>query len=314
VLANFDGLELWNVPGDFSEYGGWASRRLTTVQAGKIQGAYETESYCEIGQYTPGDEGEATARPGENLLLRAADPGDPCHLAVISCEQTLSRFGAGACGACPMLAVEILGIDGRSGRIQPLLALNASSQRGDASFGLLRQDPTGFTITGFDELYCQSSVFTWQEWLVACKEKPTPKDEPHYLDFMFAPPHADAFFQAIYAGELDKVRQLLAQGQKADARDEAGHTALLVAAELGHTEIVDALLDFGANANFVSHACGLEKGLTPLLIAAARDHVDTVKRLLEGGAKAELKLEDGRSAQDLAYDEAIKALLAAAKP
>lgn len=61
---------------------------------------------------------------------------------------------------------------------------------------------------------------------------------------MWAAGHAD---NASREAGLRTVKLLLARGAKADWVDDRGRSALMIAAELGHDEIVRALIDAGAN-------------------------------------------------------------------
>src|SRR5262245_1674600 len=54
-------------------------------------------------------------------------------------------------------------------------------------------------------------------------------------------------FEAAAAGDLERVRSLLAGGAAPDERDAAGQTALQLAAESGQTEMVRMLLAAGAD-------------------------------------------------------------------
>ena len=59
-----------------------------------------------------------------------------------------------------------------------------------------------------------------------------------------------ALYAASHKGNKDSVKLLLAQpGVKLDETNDGGDTALMVAAEGGHTEIVEMLLKAGANVN-----------------------------------------------------------------
>ena len=71
-----------------------------------------------------------------------------------------------------------------------------------------------------------------------------------------------------------------------------------------------ALLEAGADANGRT----TEGGATPLHNAAASGSVELVQLLLEYGADAEARLDDGRTPAALASDDAVLSLLAAAPP
>ncbi len=72
------------------------------------------------------------------------------------------------------------------------------------------------------------------------------------------------------------------------ARTDNGATPLLWAAQKGHTEEVQMLLDGGADANKAS----TDDSTTPLLWAAPEGHADVVRMLLEGGADANMASTD----------------------
>ena len=62
-----------------------------------------------------------------------------------------------------------------------------------------------------------------------------------------------ALYAAVHKGNKDSVKLLLAQpGIKLDETNDDGDTALMVAAEGGHAEIVEMLLKAGANVSFAN--------------------------------------------------------------
>ena len=71
----------------------------------------------------------------------------------------------------------------------------------------------------------------------------------------------------------------------------AKNTALLRASENGHTEIVEMLLEKGANVNAVQ-----TNGITALMRASEKGHTETVERLLEKGAKVNAVQTNGMTA------------------
>ena len=91
---------------------------------------------------------------------------------------------------------------------------------------------------------------------------------------------------------------LLEQGAALTEKDEIGRTALLCAADNGHTETVGCLLEKGASLT--------EKdkfGRTALLVAVGNGHTETVGCLLEHGASLTDKTNDGHMALTLAFDK-----------
>ncbi len=77
-------------------------------------------------------------------------------------------------------------------------------------------------------------------------------------------------------------------------------TALHIAAENGHTGLVDLLLKKGANINErdSTNDAPLSRGNTPLILAAAMNHLDTVRLLLAQPKKPDvlLKEREGKTA------------------
>lgn len=77
-----------------------------------------------------------------------------------------------------------------------------------------------------------------------------------------------AFFVAVRTGSLATVRSASREGKKNVHRiDQAGRTALHVAAELGYRDACGLLLAEGANVNAFSLT-----GATPLYLAAENSH------------------------------------------
>ncbi len=109
-------------------------------------------------------------------------------------------------------------------------------------------------------------------------------------------------FAAIEFNDLSEVQRLLKGGADLQQRAANGHTPLMCAAGLGHTEILDLLLQNGAdpetsdgetarpNLKSFVHFAGKEAlgdealGHTALFCAARRGHAPMIQRLLQSGA------------------------------
>jgi len=85
---------------------------------------------------------------------------------------------------------------------------------------------------------------------------------------------------AARVGSLAAVKSLLARGATVDARDERrGQTALMWASAEGHADVVQTLIELGADARL-----RLSSGFTPLLFAVREGHSSVVRVLLKAGA------------------------------
>jgi ankyrin repeat protein len=91
------------------------------------------------------------------------------------------------------------------------------------------------------------------------------------------------------------------------AQDLEGSTALHLAADQGHREIINLLIDHGAEVGLVD-----KLGRTPLHRSARLGYGAATKLLVDRGSVVTTKDNDARTARDLAEgsDCAIKALMA----
>jgi 26S proteasome non-ATPase regulatory subunit 10 len=112
---------------------------------------------------------------------------------------------------------------------------------------------------------------------------------------------------AAQAGDVPRLRWLLARGARLELKDWEGHNALWWACYAGRKETIRELLLRGAPLNPADGA--------PLHGASAGGQVEVVRELLSRGAQLELKDEKGRSALWRACDagrvETVALLVAA---
>eukprot|EP00063_Salmo_salar_P046283 XP_014021118.1 PREDICTED: ankyrin repeat domain-containing protein 50-like [Salmo salar] len=116
-------------------------------------------------------------------------------------------------------------------------------------------------------------------------------------------------------GYGDVASLLLERGADPGHRDRNGMTPLLLAAYEGHEEVVELLLEAGADVDESAgpHAASASAAVTPLLAAAAMGHTKTVGRVLFWGATVDSIDGEGRTALSLAAAqgsvEVVRALL-----
>jgi ankyrin repeat protein len=93
-----------------------------------------------------------------------------------------------------------------------------------------------------------------------------------------------AVFSASQGGHTDVVDLLIQEGADIHlATTKSGTVPLGIAATLGQTETVQRLLEAGANLNYQN-----KNGITALLNAAVKGHVQVVRLLLEKGASVNI--------------------------
>ena len=115
---------------------------------------------------------------------------------------------------------------------------------------------------------------------------------------------------AAHAGDLARVKALIAAGADANAKNTDGGTALMAASGKGHLEVVQALLAARADAN-----ARAGNGSTALTFATTLGHLGVVQALLAAKADANAKTDRAVTvlmlASDNGYREIVQAFLAA---
>lgn len=154
-----------------------------------------------------------------------------------------------------------------------------------------------------------------------------------------------SLFSAIEQDNLQTVSSLLQGGADCDIRNDEEMTPLMVAASLGHHDIVETLLDHGANVNaknplgwtalmkaiynyeldrgfpeivstLIAAGAEIESqiayGTRPLMLAAGYGQAEVIEILLAAGADVHAKNEGGFTARTMAeykdYVEVINQL------
>ncbi|MEO1087432.1 MAG: ankyrin repeat domain-containing protein [Acidobacteriota bacterium] len=150
--------------------------------------------------------------------------------------------------------------------------------------------------------------------------------------------------EAAAAGELERVRALMADGADVDEPGGDGFTALVLAATYGRADVAEALLEAGADpskparnptlttplhgaaggkdpeasdrilAGLIAAGAALDAeqagGFTALHRAAGAGHTRLVRRLLEAGADVGVESDFGVTAADLATERGHLAVMA----
>ncbi len=140
------------------------------------------------------------------------------------------------------------------------------------------------------------------ENLLACGVSPNSKafwqqelpDNNSVMELIATPIHA-----ASWNGHAEVVKLLIEAGANVNLLNEWGFSPLMTAAEMGNARVASLLIDAGAKVNFVAecHDCGDETALT---LAAQYGHIEVVELLLRSGANKMHRRYDGLTALDLA--------------
>lgn len=100
------------------------------------------------------------------------------------------------------------------------------------------------------------------------------------------------FYDMVAKGNVKGVKEVLKFNPKiVDTRYDNGVTPLLVASLNGHSDIVEVLINAGADVDAKDNA-----GVTPLIAAAYCGHAKTVKKLIEAKASLDMYNKNGATA------------------
>ena len=103
---------------------------------------------------------------------------------------------------------------------------------------------------------------------------------------------SDPLVAAAVNGDVDEVKSLLATGTDVDTIDEDyDSTALSQAVANGNLEVVDVLINAGADVNLKNHS-----GHTALMAITGSTTEEIVRALIDAGVKTDLRDDDGKDA------------------
>lgn len=115
---------------------------------------------------------------------------------------------------------------------------------------------------------------------------------------------------AAMAGNVEAVRFMLANGANADALDEDGRTALMMALHNNQQPAATALIEGGANLEIRDR-----EGKTALMFAGAKGHANAVDAMVKKGVSVDAQNRNGSTALMFAAEnghvEAARSLKAA---
>ncbi len=97
-------------------------------------------------------------------------------------------------------------------------------------------------------------------------------------------------------GHEQAALKLLEKGAEVDLVDKGGYSAMMLAASNNFAQVVELLIEHGADINRVDHS----NGWSALIWAAKRGHTETVSVLLKHGADRSVIDDAGKSALDYA--------------
>ncbi|MCH2461469.1 MAG: ankyrin repeat domain-containing protein, partial [Gemmatimonadetes bacterium] len=100
------------------------------------------------------------------------------------------------------------------------------------------------------------------------------------LLFVSGHPLEGQLIEASRSGDLNAVQEMIARGANVDEARGDGITALHAAAERGHWNVTEYLLEAGATADLETRI----GSYTPLHLAARSAHLEVVEQLLAAGA------------------------------
>lgn len=108
-----------------------------------------------------------------------------------------------------------------------------------------------------------------------------------------------ALHVVVKSGNADYLPYLLSRGANPNVRDNAGNAPIVLAADKGRDDLVQAFIKYKANVNY-----GNSNGETALIVAVRRRNLPLIRTLLEAGANPDQPdLLAGMSARQYAAED-----------
>jgi len=96
------------------------------------------------------------------------------------------------------------------------------------------------------------------------------------------------------SGDLERVKTLIQQGVHVNTKNRCNQTALYFACKKGHTDVVQYLLDSGADVSL---------GANPLIAAVRNEHYECCKLLIQHHASVHCTNSEGESPMSVAVQK-----------
>ena len=125
------------------------------------------------------------------------------------------------------------------------------------------------------------------------------------LNFTTVKDGTNPFVHASALNKIELVKFFSSEvGVKIDVTDVFGNPALMKAAEKGHMEIAEYLINNGASVNFQN-----KEGVTPLMVAAEKNNFYVFKLLIDKKADTSKSDYTGRTIREVAENSRDKRIL-----
>ena len=154
---------------------------------------------------------------------------------------------------------------------------------------------------------------------IASEDIPRPKNDEQRAAIRklrekgYPAPSADFMVMSAVSGELETLKLFVQAGYSVDSKSSDGTPAIVNAASFNHPEVVQYLIEAGADVNAVDSV-----NTTALMrIADKCDATETVKALIKAGTRLDVKSAGGATALQMAEwsqcEDNVAAIKAAAK-